>query len=479
MKRILLIILLLFPLVSFGQYKTNSGINQNGGFQLRTSGYVFSAEALQYFARMPVKPANDTLMIIAEFIDSLVLNGVWSKLDASVLCANRDTTSALLNMKGTSFTGISIGAPSFVPYKGFTPAANKYINSLFNPSTAGGVYTQNSASFGAYSSTDYLADFNTAIMGVQVGGWSAIFPYFTGAKIYAVANGSGYVNIANAHTVGLISVTRTASNSMTIYIETDSIASGTGTSTAPPNGNFYVGADNNGAAQYFSPRQIPYYYIGSGFSPTDNRNHTTCLVRMLVKLGTSTLTRIVCAGNSLTGVTPNYPTKLQDTLSASSYQIVNKGIGGQSIEQMNTRYPSTISILPIYKKNVLIYWEGINSIMTSGNPHADSIYREMKRYGLQARGTGKWDKIIVMTTLPFDTSNVWNKSRDTLNGLLISHYAEFCDTVIDLCADANIGQWGDQLNTTFYTDKVHPTDAGQAIVMRMVYTALKNLKVIN
>lgn len=474
-KVILIILILLISSSLFGQWDIWSS-KPNNVWQAPQSSYKFTPEALQYFARYPVQPSIDTMKIIAEFIDSLVLNGVWAKLDVSVLCANRDTTSALLNMKGTSFTGISIGSPTFTPYKGFTPATNKYINSLFNPSTAGGQYTQNSASIAVYSNTDYLTSSN--LMGLQVGSWSLINPRHSDGNYYYAINTSSFGTTAMAHTIGLYFIARTASNVTKAYFDTDSLGTNTASSTSLGSGFFYVGATNIKTPQGFSPREIPYYCISGGLSTLEERHLSRCLSRMLVKLGVDQLTRIVCDGNSLTGSNPNYVTKLQDTLSASSYSVVNKGIGGMTIEVMNQFYGWRISHLPVHKKNVLIFWEGTNAIQSTGYLHADSVYREMKRYGLQARATGKWDKIIVMTILPFGTNNDMNLSRDTLNSLLISHYTEFCDTIIDLCADSDIGQWGDQLNATFYTDKVHPTDAGQAIVMRMVYVALKNLRVI-
>lgn len=445
-----------------------------------TNNYRFSQEALQYFARMPVPPAPDTMRIYAELIDSLVLNGVWNKIHILTWTANRDTVSAMLNMKSNTTSGITIGAPSFTPYRGFTCATNKYINTLFNPSTAGSIYTQNSATFAIYSNTDYTTG-TTNLGGIYVGTtWVNINVYYDNQMYYAL-NTNGYSPVANYHTIGLFGASRTAADITNGYIDTDSVGSYSRASTGLSNLNVYVGAWNNqGSAGNFSPREIPYYVLGSGWTSTDWKNFSRCASRCLVKLGTDVLTRIVCDGNSLTGSIPNYVTKLQDTLSATSYQTINKGLGGLTIEQMNSRFYSKIYHLPIHKKNVLIFWEGTNAIQSTGLLHADSVYREHRRYGLMARNSGGWDKIIVMTTLPFGTStdSVKNLSRDTLNNLLIAHYTEFADTIINLCDDTNIGQWGDQLNTTFYSDKVHLTDAGQAIVMRMVYTALKNLKVI-
>lgn len=110
------------------------------------------AEATAFLARTSGLDATHTNAYIT-LINGLVSDGIWSKLDVLRIYATQDSTTALLNLCSASFTGTVHGAPTFTADSGYTGvdlSTTVWIDSGFNPSTAGGQYTQNSAHLSAW-----------------------------------------------------------------------------------------------------------------------------------------------------------------------------------------------------------------------------------------------------------------------------------------------------------------------------------------
>jgi hypothetical protein len=112
-----------------------------------SGGGAASAETTAWLARAP---GLDAAHIAADtaFIDGLVADGIWSKFDVIRVFATQTSAAALLNMVSASYPGVIHGSPVFTADRGFTgvdTSTTVWIGSGFNPSTAGGKYTQNSA----------------------------------------------------------------------------------------------------------------------------------------------------------------------------------------------------------------------------------------------------------------------------------------------------------------------------------------------
>lgn len=119
------------------------------------SGSSVAAEATALIARMTSAPNSTRQGHINTLITSLKNAGVWTKLDALYLTAAHDTQAARLNWKSTSYTLTAVGTPTYTTDRGVsTLAAGSYFDSGFNPSTAGGVFVQNSAHLGYWAQTD-------------------------------------------------------------------------------------------------------------------------------------------------------------------------------------------------------------------------------------------------------------------------------------------------------------------------------------
>lgn len=104
-------------------------------------------EALQFFARAPGLDGTH-VDAYTDLICGLVEDGIWDKLDLLRIYATQSSSIALLNVKSSSYTGTIHGSPTFTADAGFTgieSSTTTYIDSGFDPSTAGGVYTRDLA----------------------------------------------------------------------------------------------------------------------------------------------------------------------------------------------------------------------------------------------------------------------------------------------------------------------------------------------
>jgi len=158
-------------------------------------------------------------------------------------------------------------------------------------------------------------------------------------------------------------------------------------------------------------------------------------------------------------------------------QLLNDSFNGGGIPTVkNSTYSERV--LPWYSanraKNILIVAAGSNDL--TGNSLQDILDRY---YGLlqSARATG-W-KTVACTILPrSDNSNggqsAFEVSRKAFNDDLVAHTARY-DALADVAKITGLGAVGDSDNTTYYSDKVHPTAAGHALMEPVYRTAVAGL----
>jgi hypothetical protein len=110
-----------------------------------TAAYCPQARAL--FARLATQPAPARAAAYDAMIRALLVAGVWAKLDALYLLAAADAATALTNLKQSGYGLTAVNSPSFVADRGYTGnGTTQYLDPSFTPSTAGGLFAQNSAS---------------------------------------------------------------------------------------------------------------------------------------------------------------------------------------------------------------------------------------------------------------------------------------------------------------------------------------------
>jgi hypothetical protein len=296
MKKIIILILMIISVCVSAQSQnniSNKGINVSvntvtspGLDRPVFTGVTYSIQAQAYFDRMPVLPASDTLAMFAEFIDSLVSNGKWNKIDVLCVLANRDTVSAFLNMKGNTFNAVSYSTRVFTPYKGWNGNhTSAHLNTNFNPSTASGYYTLNSGTMSVYNNSNLTSGYT---MGVSDGTQKSII-VIQSSTYYAINAGAGLFINTTSTTIGLTTVTRVASGDYRLYYNgTDVSGIKTHASVGLPNGNIYVGCYNNipnGGVDQAQGNQYALYMIGGGLTAQDVADFNSCVQRLKTKIG--------------------------------------------------------------------------------------------------------------------------------------------------------------------------------------------------
>lgn len=248
---------------------------------------AYSAEATQYFNRMTVKPASDTLAIYAEFIDSLVLNGVWNILDDFKIFANSDTLNALTNLKDNRFNAIGHTPITFTPYQGYLSGALGYICSTFNPADS---LTHNfrlySNSFGVYSRTQSVSsNCGDIVTGTKNGTSADSLVYLSigwAATIGVIHDCSSFTTPDNGgSTIGFYQMNRLGAT-LTYTGNTTTHYSGTLAVTKLPNSTLEV---SYGAGGVVTSRQIALYYIGGGMTAQQMKDFNSCVQRLKTKIG--------------------------------------------------------------------------------------------------------------------------------------------------------------------------------------------------
>jgi len=101
------------------------------------------------------------------------------------------------------------------------------------------------------------------------------------------------------------------------------------------------------------------------------------------------------------------------------------------------------------------------------------ILRDVVSYCRARRAKGF--SVVVVTLLPRTTPADFEKLRQRYNTLLRENWAGFCDGLADVAADGRIGDYGDNLDRTYYrSDAIHLTDAGYGVMASVVAPVLNS-----
>jgi hypothetical protein len=217
-------------------------------------------------------------------ICGLVTDGVWAVLDAMWVPATNVTSGTLATVANTNlvnpgtFTLVPHGSPTLTADNGYTGGTDGgttvYIDTGFNPSTAGGHFVQNSAHVGVWSNSD----FNSAAAGAVLGGYDGtnyvvILPRWTGAYFGQIngSAGSTYSNTVPASTGPLVA-SRTGSLTANFLLTREGAvlpSSGGSNSTGLPNVNLYLlGNNSSGSAANGAPYLLSIVTLGGALNAT-------------------------------------------------------------------------------------------------------------------------------------------------------------------------------------------------------------------
>ena len=227
-------------------------------------------------------------------INGLVSDGVWSKLDVLYIFATQNTTTALLNLISSSFTGTANGSPSFTTDRGYTgvdASSTVFINTGFNPTTAPSPnYVTNSCHISAWADTAVTAGSSGgAFIGHSgaAGNTSNIYGRFSDGNAYFRINDlTPAGGFTSASSLGHWLACRTGASASIGYKNGASFATLNQTAGTLSNNNIFVLAYNlNGTASTGSACQLTMASMGGGLTATDATNFYNRLRTYMTSVG--------------------------------------------------------------------------------------------------------------------------------------------------------------------------------------------------
>lgn len=168
--------------------------------------------------------------------------------------------------------------------------------------------------------------------------------------------------------------------------------------------------------------------------------------------------------------------KVKASIGANN-SIRNFGSGGLTLANLNSDAATEID--PSYddiRTSVSIVWAGTNDLFAGAT--GATTYSRLLTYCAERRAAG-W-KVIVLTATPrSDTGTAagYDAERLAFNSSVRTNWATFADALVDIGNTTNYANAGDELNTTYFGDKVHLTNTGRTAVASMIVTALAGLGV--
>jgi hypothetical protein len=235
-------------------------------------GATYSPDAQAFFARLATQPTPSRKTLYNNLFISLRSSGVLSKLDI-LWIAGADSATTRTNLVQASFGLTAVASPSFTADRGFTSdGVSSYLDSGFTPSTAGGNYSQNSASAGTWALT--APDANKTC-GANTGGTGAAFlrPYQGAAHndFNSVANANTSDSTLGAGGAGFAAYSRTLAASYKQYFSGVSVGTISRVSTGNPSAKFFfcASSDNLNAVNAPTTGQIAMGFVGGGLSDAE------------------------------------------------------------------------------------------------------------------------------------------------------------------------------------------------------------------
>ena len=240
----------------------------------------FTTEYQLYYDALPVKPSASIAWAQDLFFKTLVINGIWDRLDWMPAFAQTTSAGGLINCinPGTNNPTI-VNDPLFTALEGFTTdGLSKYINSNWKMITDGVNYTLNDCSFGFYIRNNVATD--EVAMGVRddTPGLDQV-TYITpravsDGKCYLRCNETmaTYIRALNADSRGMWIGNRTAVDDYALYKNTMELISGANVTSNLTDLEFFIGAMNDdGVAANHTPYQFSMAFTGGGLTPVQTQ----------------------------------------------------------------------------------------------------------------------------------------------------------------------------------------------------------------
>jgi hypothetical protein len=256
--------------ITQGDKATFSGTFEGSGALTAPEGLGFGAEYQAVYNSFTVPPPASIAQAQNTMVEAIVSAGVWSKLDTFYLFAQytNDNDEAYVNWidPGTYDCVENSGIASvFTSLEGvFKGGSAWFLNTGLNPTVAGGNLSQNSASLGIYSRSNFSGYFD---LGAADGVIGLVFSCSYSGSIYSKINDATAFNPVNADSRGFYIASRRGATEREIYKNGVSIASDSEVSNGLPNLELYIGKYNGASSP--PERQYACAFYGGGLTDTE------------------------------------------------------------------------------------------------------------------------------------------------------------------------------------------------------------------
>lgn len=257
-------------------------------------GAQYSNEVLTYINRFSILPDEGTLAALATFIDGLVSDGIYQKIDEMWMFAMNIEANALLGIKNVIDAQV-VNSPTFTAYRGFQTASTgaKYINLKFIPTTHGVNFNSTSSAMGCYNRTD--VNENSYDMGL-------FNSFFDTNKTYMMrirsTTGSAQLRLGTftssnqsiSQSQGLIICGRPNTTQRFLSLNGASRAIAASTYNDFPNEEMYLGRTNGDASPVYSNKEYAFAFLGGTLDDTECASLFSRLETFLDYVGAGVIT---------------------------------------------------------------------------------------------------------------------------------------------------------------------------------------------
>jgi hypothetical protein len=245
------------------------------------SGPQYDPAAAAFFARIPAQTTARYALLNTVFV-GLRAAGLLAKLDALGTEAAADTTTAGQNLIQNKFNLAVFGAPTFTADRGYTgDGSGAYLTRNFTPSTAGGNFTQNSGSVGAYVNGGPTSSAASVLGRVGTGVPNLINPNGGEAALIRINGVSAQVTFTTATARGLTAASLVGAT-IAGYRGGVKQASAAATTVALDTSPIMLLGNINSS---FSTFRLAYDWIGGGLTDTDEANLASIMLTYLTAIG--------------------------------------------------------------------------------------------------------------------------------------------------------------------------------------------------
>lgn len=185
-----------------------------------------------------------------------------------------------------------------------------------------------------------------------------------------------------------------------------------------------------------------------------------------------TTTRVyVAEGDSITEATGSYAYLFGANASPAVIGS-NKAVSGSTLASLNSRAATVdLAIASTAQDHILSVLIGANDLAGYSGGAAQYI-TDLAAY-CDARRAAGW-QVVICTILP-TTNATHNTRRATVNAAIAGWVGVHADAIADFAANGTMGDDADASNLTYYSDGVHPTAAGQAVLEPILRAAINAL----